>query len=179
MLINQICLPLTTVFIAGVMQGRRDGQEIADQSYRDSIRSAIIGRFPQARIHDPAIQMWSDLRNSRQQIREAHAALSSVTSIDCNLLDDPVAELREIFHKQTALAGTCELCVAFLPNSEPSMGTAAEMLTAYNAGKYVVSITNMKQNLAILSCSNLIIEDLASFEVWLETQSEAYRGSRN
>ncbi|GGU09263.1 hypothetical protein [Streptomyces violascens] len=54
--------------------------------------------------------------------------------------------------------------MAWLPGHEPSMGTAAEMLSAYRAGRTVVSITAMCQNLAVLACPTVTLPDLPAFQ---------------
>lgn len=156
-------------FLAGVMQGARSGRDLADQSYRPTITKAIRRYFPNAVVHDPAERMWDNLRTSRERIREAHAALHRTPTVTRSDLDPALIELTQIFHRQTALAGNCDVCVVFLPENEPSMGTAAEMLTAYNAGRLVVAITGMRQNLAVLACSHLIVDSIEKFEGWLAT----------
>ncbi|WP_454908977.1 hypothetical protein [Variovorax gossypii] len=156
-------------FLAGVMQGARGGRDLADQSYRPAIARAIRRHFPNAVVHDPAERMWDNLQTSRERIREAHTALLQTPKVARSDLDPALLELTQIFHRQTAMAGNCDVCVVFLPNNEPSMGTAAEMLTAHNAGRFVVAITRMRQNLAVLACSQLIVESMETFENWLST----------
>jgi len=160
---------LRSFFLAGVMQGARGGRDLADQSYRPMLIKAIRRYFPSAVVHDPAERMWDNLKTSRERIREAHTALLQTPTIAKPGLDPALLELTQIFHRQTALAGTCDVCVVFLPDNEPSMGTAAEMLTAYNAGRFVVAITGMRQNLAVLACSHLIVDSIGKFEDWLST----------
>jgi len=161
--------PPRSFFLAGIMQGARGGRDLADQSYRPLIARAIRQHFPKALVHDPAERMWDNLQTSRERIREAHAALLRTPTVARSDLDPALMELTQIFHRQTALAGTCDVCVVFLPNNEPSMGTAAEMLTAYNAGRLVVAITGMRQNLAVLACSHFIVDSIEKFEGWLST----------
>jgi len=160
-------------FLAGVMQGARAGRELADQSYRTVLKALIHKLIPQALVHDPAEHMWDGLRTTRERIRQAHAALRQTPTVDRLTLDPALIELTEIFHRQTAKAGTCDVCLVFLPDNEPSMGTAAEMLTAYCAGKFVVTISSMRQNLAVLACSHLIVESIADFESWLSTRNHS------
>lgn len=160
-------------FLAGVMQGARNGRDLADQSYRNTLKEAIHRQVPYALIHDPAERMWDNLRTSRERIREAHAALIHTPTVIRSELNPALLELIEIFHRQTVQAGACDVCVVFLPGNEPSMGTAAEMLTAYCAGKFVVAISSMRQNLAVLACSHLIVDSIEKFEVWLSTWSHS------
>jgi hypothetical protein len=160
-------------FLAGVMQGARSGRGLADQSYRTTLREAIHRYLPNALVHDPAERMWDNLQTSRERIRDAHAALLQVPTVVRSELDPALLELTRIFHRETATAGSCDVCVVFLPGNEPSMGTAAEMLTAYSTGKFVVAITEMRQNLAVLACSHLIVDSIENFEAWLSTLSDS------
>jgi hypothetical protein len=159
-------------FLAGVMQGARRGADLADQDYRATLRSLIQERFPDALIHDPGEVMWREMQHSRELIRDAHAALQNVGSIRREELTPPLQELVAMFHRLTQLAAESDVCVAWLPNHEPSMGTAAEMLSAWRAGSKVVAITGMRQNLAVLACSSMIVPDLDGFAAWLDQQSE-------
>ncbi|WEV24373.1 hypothetical protein OYE22_03515 [Streptomyces sp. 71268] len=79
--------------------------------------------------------------------------------------------LTATFHRLTRLAAESDVCVAWLPGHEPSMGTAAEMLSAHRAGRSVVAVTAMRQNLAVLACATVIVPGLDAFDAWL-AQSE-------
>ncbi|MFF5717201.1 hypothetical protein [Streptomyces buecherae] len=61
--------------------------------------------------------------------------------------------------------------MAWLPAHEPGMGMgmgmAAEMLSAHRAGRTVVAVTAMRQNLAVLACATLIVPGLDAFDAWL------------
>lgn len=150
------------------MQGARHGAELADQNYREVLRGMIQDRYPDAIVRDPAALMWIDTVHPRVEIRSAHAALANSPIVRRTALAAPVCELIDVFHRLTDLAGQSDVCVAWLPENEPSMGTAAEMLSAYRAGREVVAITPMRQNLAILACATLIVPTLQEFARWLD-----------
>jgi hypothetical protein len=157
-------------FIAGLMQGARRGSELSSQDYRRVLTEMLLARFPQAVVHDPGEVMWREMAHSRDAIRTEHAALAERPVIRRSELSAPLVELTHTFHRLTHLAAECDVCVVWLPNHEPSMGTAAEMLSAHRAGRQVVSITDMRQNLAVLSCSDAIVPDVPAFEAWLDAE---------
>ncbi|MFL1486297.1 hypothetical protein [Marinobacter sp. LN3S78] len=154
-------------FIAGLMQGARTGSKLANQDYRKDLEQAIKSHCPNSPIKDPAKLMWQLNKSSRESIGEEHDLLKHKEIIDCRGLSPPLSELAGIFHKLTDIAAECDICVACLPNHEPSMGTAAEMYSAYRAGKTVVAITGMTQTLAILACSTIIVPTIGHFGDWL------------
>lgn len=154
-------------FLAGVMQGARGGAVLADQSYREQLRRTILEHRPDAVVHEPGRLMQEWIGAHEQAILTGHAALADTPEIHRDMLDPAVALLTATFHRLTELAAECDVCVAWLPDHEPSMGTAAEMLSAHRGGATVVAVTTMRQNLAVLSCSDVILPDLAAFERWL------------
>jgi hypothetical protein len=166
-----------TYFLAGVMQGSRAGDELADQSYRESLREVILECDPRALVHDPGELMAEWLGEYAAEIRQAHTALAGKPSVRKAELGAPLRRLTEVFHRLTELAASSDICVAWLPGHQASMGTAAEMLSAYRAGRTVVAITPMRQNLAVLACSTVILPDLESFSAWLA--DDLQRGSRS
>ncbi|MER5758557.1 hypothetical protein [Streptomyces sp. NPDC002082] len=158
-------------FLAGVMQGARGGAELADQGYRERLRRSILEHRPDAVVHDPDVLMREWIGAQEQPIRASHAALADTPEVYRATLDPAVQLLTSTFHRLTELAAESDVCVAWLPGHEPSMGTAAEMLSAHRGGATVVAVTRMRQNLAVLSCSDVIVPDLASFERWLAAQA--------
>lgn len=154
-------------FLAGVMQGARGGADLADQGYRDELRRTILAHDPDSVVHDPGLLMREWIGEHEDAIRAGHAALADVPVVRRESHDPAVRLLVDTFHRLTRLAGDSDVCVAWLPGHEPSMGTAAEMLSAHRAGSTVVAVTGMRQNLAVLSCSDVIVPDLAAFERWL------------
>jgi hypothetical protein len=161
----------TTYFLAGTMQGPRRGAEVVDQGYRTALRQAITDHDADAVIQDPLELMVKWFGGREQQVREAHAALAEPPVIRRIDLSPTVLEIVEAFHRLTRIAADSDVCVAWLPGHEPSMGTAAEMQRAYLAGRTVVAITEMRQNLAVLACSTVILPDLPSFTAWLATEA--------
>ncbi|KOU35897.1 hypothetical protein [Streptomyces sp. WM6378] len=154
-------------FLAGTMQGARTGSNLVDQSYRAALTSTILDGRPDAVIHDPGALMAQWEAECQGDVRAAHAALSELPAVHRSELAPELLALTEMFHHLTRLAATSDVCVAWLPGHEPSMGTAAEMLSAYRAGRTVVSITAMCQNLAVLACSTVILPNLPAFREWL------------
>ncbi|WP_369213815.1 hypothetical protein [Streptomyces flavofungini] len=155
-------------FLAGTMQGARTGAHLTDQSYRELLTGALRARRPDAVINDPGVVMAEWLGSHPADVRAAHAALADRPILRHADLAPELRELTALFHRLTELAAESDVCVAWLPGHEPSMGTAAEMLSAHRAGRTVVSITDMRQNLAVLSCSTVILPDLAAFTDWLD-----------
>ncbi|QIJ65453.1 hypothetical protein [Streptomyces sp. JB150] len=162
---------IRSYFLAGLMQGARTGADLADQGYRERLRRTILDHDPDAVVHDPGALMRQWIGEHEQAILAGHAALAAVPEVRRADLDPAVALLTATFHRLTDLAAACDVCVAWLPDHEPSMGTAAEMLSAHRAGTTVVAVTEMRQNLAVLSCSDVILPDLAAFERWLREEA--------
>ncbi|MFE9775284.1 hypothetical protein ACFYOV_27120 [Streptomyces sp. NPDC005931] len=160
-------------FLAGVMQGARPGARLADQSYRDRLRRGILERHPDAVVHDPHALMREWIGAHEQAIRQQHAALADASVVYRSAHDPAVTALVDTFHRLTRVAADSDVCVAWLPDHEPSMGTAAEMLSAHRAGTTVVAVTAMRQNLAVLACSDVILPDIAAFERWLWEEEDA------
>jgi hypothetical protein len=154
-------------FVAGVMQGSRRGAELAEQDYRQALRTRILERYPDALIHDPGQIMWRDMKHARDTVRSAHAELRATPTFLQRELCAPLRDLVGMFHRLVEMAALSDVCVAWLPGHEPSMGTAVEMSSAYRAGKIVVAITEMRQNLAVLACSSVIVPDIEAFSHWL------------
>lgn len=73
------------------------------------------------------------------------------------------------FLAETATAADCSLCIAYLPGSGLSMGTAMEMYAAKAAGIPVVTVTGNVRNLTVLSTSDLVVSDLGQLPQDLET----------
>jgi len=154
-------------FLAGVMQGSRRGEQMADQSYRARLGELILSSRPDAELRDPGRLMAEWVGGRAAELRAAHARLASLEVIDRTKLDGAVGDLTEIFARLVRLSATSDVCVAWLPDHEASMGTAVEMSAAHDAGRTVVAITPMRQNLAVLSCSSIIVPDLDHFAALL------------
>ncbi|MCE7003638.1 hypothetical protein LWC34_12490 [Kibdelosporangium philippinense] len=163
-------MSMGSFFLAGLMQGARQGADMADQDYRRQLREVIKRHQPDAVVHDPIEILVEWFAADQSRILSAHAALSDQSVIRRHELDPAMLELIEGFHKLTGLAAASDVCVAWLPGRETSMSTAAEMQRAYLAGSTVVAVTEMRQTLAVLACSTVILPDLAAFEEWLVSE---------
>jgi hypothetical protein len=153
-----------TFFVAGTMQGSRRGEAMVDQGYRQRIRDAVLAHRPDAEVRDPGDLMVEWLLPEADAIRAEHAALAGRRRVVRDELPAPLVRLTDVFDRLVGVASDCDACIAWLPDHEASMGTAAEMWAAHHSGRFVVAITTMTQNLAVLACSDVIVpsvEDLS------------------
>lgn len=157
----------TTFFIAGTMQGSRRGDAQIDQAYRDQIRETVLAVFPDANVRCPGQYMQQTLAEHEMEIRLAHAALVQQESVQRADYTAPLMRLTDVFHTLVDLSADSDVCIAFLPDHEASMGTAAEMFAAFRAGKTVIAVTNMRQNLCVLACSHVIVPDMSALKTVL------------
>ena len=127
------------IFIAGIMQGSIKGHGIQAQDYRQTIREAIQVNHPEAEIIDP-FSLFPD----------------SVT------YDDQRA--KQVLFEMAEKAGSSDILVAYLPKA--SMGTALEMISAYQNGKPIISISSMEKNWFIRALSTKIYPTLDQFCAW-------------
>lgn len=153
-----------TFFLAGTMQGSRPGAEQTDQSYRTALTECIRRRYPHASVNCPGALMQRWLGAGADSIRASHARLAAPGIVDARLREPSLARLTGAFHRLVDLAANSDVCVAWLPEHEASMGTAVEMWSAFSAGRRVIAITPMRQNLTVLACSSLIVPTLAEFD---------------
>lgn len=124
------------VFIGGVMQASNLGKELLDQSYRARIGAALLERWPEAEIVDP----YRLHPNSPDY-------------------DDTAA--RETLFAMAALAASADVVVAYLPTA--SMGTALEMVAAYQRGVPVLTISPLSTNWVVRALSRRVFPDLDAF----------------
>lgn len=150
------------VFLAGTIQGASNGLSVADQSYRQVIPTIVSAVFPDAVCFDPS-------RPVVQQLADPGTAAAVRGAIDANSgvlrtseLGAEAQLLRRTFLEMAAEAASCDLCIAYLPGTTPSMGTAMEMYAAQRAGVPVVAVTPMTGNLAVVAVSTVITPDLDS-----------------
>ena len=128
------------IFIAGIMQGSMKGKGIQGQDYREKIREAIKIQHPGAEIVDP-FSLFPD-------------------SVE---YDDQRA--KQVLFKMAAEAGSSDVLIAYLP--EASMGTALEMIRAYDNGSTIIGISPMEKNWFIRAVSNKVFSDLDDFGNWI------------
>ena len=129
------------VFIAGVMQGSKQDKGITGQNYRQIIREAIHKKHPEAEVVDP-FSLFPD----SPEYGDERAS--------------------QVLLAMAAEAGNSDIVVAFIP--EASMGTAMEMLRAYDNGKIVISISPMAENWVVRSLSQRVFPTLKAFIDWVE-----------
>ena len=127
------------VFIAGIMQGSIKGKGIQEQDYREVIREAVLIRHPEADVLDP-FSLFPD-------------------SVE---YDD--GQAKQVLFEMAAEAASSDILIAYLP--EASLGTALEMIRAYDNGKPVICITPMKKNWFVNAVSSITFPDLEVFCDW-------------
>jgi hypothetical protein len=128
------------IFIAGIMQGSITGHSIEGQDYRQLIRDAVRVNHPDAELIDP-FSLFPD----------------SVS------YDDHRAN--QVLFEMATEAGSSDIVIAYLP--EASMGTALEMIRAYDNGKTIISVSPMEANWFIRSVSAKIFPTLSEFLDWV------------
>ena len=128
------------IYIAGIMQGSTKDHGIQEQDYRRVLRDALNVHLPEADIYDPFLQ-YPD----------------SVT------YDDQRA--KEVLFKLAAEAGSSDVVIAYLPKA--SMGTALEILRAYDNGKVILCISPMEKNWFINAFATKTFPTLDEFCSWL------------
>jgi hypothetical protein len=128
------------VFVAGIMQGSRLDRYIDGQEYRSVIAQAILECDPGAELLDP---------------NELHP-----NGVD---YDDAMAKATLL--EMAELAGQADLVVAYAPQA--SMGTAIEMWQAFRSGVPLVTISPMTANWVVRHLSDIVLEDLPAFRVWV------------
>jgi len=127
------------IYIAGIMQGSIKGQGIQGQDYRQLIRDAVNTHHPDAEIVDP-FSLFPD-------------------SVE---YDDRRA--KQVLFEMTAEAGASDIVIAYLPKA--SMGTALEIIRAYDNGRTIISISPMEKNWLIRAVSAIIFPTLDEFCTW-------------
>ena len=130
------------VFVAGVMQGSRLDDQIDDQNYRVRIAEALRAHLPDARVTDP----WT-------------------LYPDSPTYDDE--QCREVFLRNTALAGESDVLIAYLPHA--SMGTAIELWAAYHSKSHVIAVTPMAHNWVVRVTADEVLPDLDSLLTYIES----------
>jgi hypothetical protein len=127
------------IYIAGIMQGSRKDQDIQVQDYRQIIHDAVKIQHPDAEIVDP-FSLFPD-------------------SVD---YDDRRA--KQVLFEMAVEAGASDILIAYLPKA--SMGTALEIIRAYDNGKIIISISPMEKNWLIRAVSAKIFPSLDEFCTW-------------
>lgn len=129
------------IYISGVMQGSIKGDGLQGQGYRQIITDAIMKLDPNIEIFDP-YKVFPD----------------SPT------FDDQRA--KEVLFYMADQAASSDIVIAYLP--EASMGTALEMIRAYDQGKVLITITALEKNWFIKGVSDKIFHSLDEFLTWFQ-----------
>ena len=128
------------IFISGVMQGSIKGKGIQEQSYRQVICDAVRILHPNAEIFDPFSLFPDSVEYDDQRSRQVLFFLADE-------------------------AASSDIVIAYLP--EASMGTALEMIRAYDNGKPIISISTLEMNWFIRAVSAKIFQSLDAFCAWI------------
>lgn len=158
---------LGRIFVAGTIQGAHRGTSVSDQGYRMQIPAMIAKYFPDAKCFDPSLDVMEQLRLPETRELIESLAQNPPRTISTGELPVPLETLRGTFRETTRKVEDFDLCIAYLPDHVPSMGTAMEMYAAHCAGVPVLAITDMIENLAIMSVSTWVVKDLSAFHAWL------------
>jgi hypothetical protein len=129
------------IYISGVMQGSIKGHGIQGQGYRQIITDAIRVQHPDAEIFDP------------------FTAFPDSVSFDQK-------RATEVLFFMSDEAASSDIVIAYLP--EASMGTALEMVRAYDNEKVVLTITSLQKNWFIWAISEKIFLSLDEFIEWVQ-----------
>lgn len=155
------------VFVAGTIQGANRGVAVEDQGYRQAIPAMVRGVYPDAEFFDPSAAVRTSLADPDLVAMVTRIAGDAPSIIRTDDLPPQINDLREMFHQMTREVQNCDLCIAYLPDRIPSMGTAMEMYAARLAEVPVVAVTAMVENLAIVAVADWIVQDLDSLREWL------------
>jgi uncharacterized protein (TIGR02246 family) len=128
------------IYISGVMQGSIKGHGIQQQGYRQVISDAIKMRHPDAEIYDPFSVFPNSVAFDDQKATQTLFAMANE-------------------------AACSDILIAYLP--EASMGTALEMIRAYDKGKIIISISSLEKNWFVRAVSTKIFVSLEGFCDWI------------
>ncbi len=130
-------------FIAGIMQGSRTEASLYEQEYREKIKTALRGAFPNSEIFDP----WAGNENSLSFTPETG---------------------KSIFMTHNKICGSdIDVLVAYLP--EASMGTAIEIWEAWKNGAVILIISPLTVNWVVKFLNDAIYPNLETFIRALES----------
>lgn len=127
-------------FVAGIMQGSRQDDDICDQDYRTTIREIIARQYPDAEVICP-FELFPDSVGYGYE------------------------EGKQTFLELAGRAAEADVLVAYLP--EASMGTAIEMWHAYGAGARILTISPMADNWVIKFLSDRVFSTTDQFAEFL------------
>ena len=128
------------IFLAGIIQGSKVGEDIHAQDWRGAIIKAVKRHLPDAEIYCHFTE---------------HP--NSITYGGDKILDTFEDGLKRVI--------AADLVIAYIPSA--SMGTAIEIYEAKRNGTPVVSITPMETNWVVRLYSDKIFPDTESFAKYL------------
>ncbi len=128
------------VFLAGIIQGSMADPTIHAQGWRGPVTALLAQHVPQAVVYD-------------------HFA-KHPGGIDYDL-----PRIRATLAEGNQACADSDVVICWLP--EASMGTANEMLLAYEAGRLVLTISPMAPNWVLRAYSDHIFADMAAFEAFV------------
>jgi hypothetical protein len=131
---------MTTVFLAGIIQGSIRTRDIHAQDYRLELKDLLQRHLPDATVYCPI---------------EHHP----------ESLNYPEERARRVFFEHVEMAGDSDVVIAFLP--EASMGTAVEMWEAHRRGCIVLSVTPMEANWTVRFLSTCVFADLDALKTFV------------
>jgi len=128
------------IFISGVMQGSKTGPGMQGQGYRQVIADSIRTLHPKAEIFDPFTAFPDDV-----------------------IYDDQT--VKQTLFTAAEEAASADILIAYLP--EASMGSALEMIRAYDNGKIILSISPLEENWFVRSVSSRVFSTMDQFCEWI------------
>jgi hypothetical protein len=128
------------IFVAGIMQGSIPGKGIQDQDYRKLIGDVIQEQHPDFEILDPFLLFPDSVEYSDERAKEVLFSMASE-------------------------AGKSDLLIAYLP--EASLGTALEMIRAFDNGKPILCVSPMEKNWFIIATATRTFKSLDDFINWV------------
>jgi len=123
-----------------------------EQGYRQVIADAIKTIHPKAEIYDPFTAFPDDGEYDDQRAKQTLFVAAEE-------------------------AASADFVIAYLP--EASMGTALEMIRAYDNGKIIISISTLEKNWFIRAVSSKIFISLDDFCEWIHRTQLAELMTRN
>ena len=129
------------IFISGIMQGSLKGHGIQVQDYRKVISDSVNVLHPDAEIYDPFSVFPDSVTFGDQRAKQTLFVIADE-------------------------AAASDVVIAYLP--EASMGTALEMVRAYDNGKIIICISELEKNWFVRAVSTKLFFSLVDFCAWIE-----------
>jgi len=136
-------------FLAGVIQGSRNGHDVHDQDYRDVIKDILAKKAP-------GLSVFCPVENHRESVQYT---------------DD---EAREVFFGHLEILKQSRAMIAYLPTA--SMGTAVEMEIARRNDIPIITISPLSLNWVVRLYSRVILSDYEEFAAWATPENLAALG---